>query len=157
MFICCKIITLVTDLPGSECFNYFLSTSIRSHFISYSKLNIYCQSIYCPPPKKNKIIKLKKFLGGDVWRLRSPCNISKSKLNSWKKEEKDTVLILIATLATTEVSAGAVAKADQNRNYPLLCLSVAKGSARTRLEHIQNPGCFHEFWNKDDFHWCTIP
>ena len=66
-----------------------------------------------PPQKKIKIIKLKKFLEGDVWRLRSPCNISKSKLNSWKKEEKDTVLILIATLATTEVSAGAVAKADQ--------------------------------------------
>ena len=31
--------------------------------------------------------------------------------------EKKDLLILIATLATTEVSVGAVAKADQNINY----------------------------------------
>ena len=30
------------------------------------------------------------------------------------KEEEENLLILIATLATTEVSAGAVAKADQH-------------------------------------------
>ena len=33
------------------------------------------------------------------------------------KEEEENLLILIATLATTEVSAGAVAKADQYKYF----------------------------------------